>query len=104
MTSYKNEIKAMVFGLFFYLIDTIVTNSWRLIEIGVTETTMNQKKFRADFVLTLCEAVPEVKKRDRPSNSEAIESKRLKRSLLPPKNLRLDCFNYWLVWNEKSTY
>ena len=92
--------------LFLHLIDSVIINSWilyrrTLIEKGVTGTPMNQKKFRTDLAQTLCQTGPKQKKRGRPSNSDPIEGKRLRQkgSSLPPKDVRLDPFIHWPVWN-----
>lgn len=76
----KVRSKGWCLRLVFNLIDTIAVNSWILFrttldEIGVTDTPISQNKFRTDLTTTLCQAVPEQKKRCRPRISDAIESK-----------------------------
>ncbi|GBO31796.1 PiggyBac transposable element-derived protein 2, partial [Araneus ventricosus] len=106
----KVRSKRWYMRLFFHLVDTIVINAWILYrrmlkETDRTDPSMTQKMFRIILAETLCRIGPELKERGRPSTSDPIETKRIKHKgySLPRKDVTLDPFNHWPIWNAKRT-
>lgn len=100
--------KKWYFRVFYHLLDLCIINGWIMFNNLVEEPNQKlmQKEYRIEVAETLCMLGQQKETRGRPSDIQSkIDAKKRKypKSIVPPKDVRLDHIDHFPQWNEKRT-